>query len=349
LPPFNPAGYNLWATRAKLALEFGDLWVAVDGTLSKEDPSYTRKNTAAKYHLSRSLQEKFSLVDAQESAAGMWAHLKSIYGASTVGSKMRLQQLWDERRMEEDDVAEDFLRDLERLRNAYNASVEPSERISDDRQIYKLLCSLPASWESFRVAMSHRESLTLTSCQASFLEDARVRGTRHKAERAMAALQLNSGRPRKPPASGPPAGGGHKQDGGEAANIKMRTKCGRCGRKGHWKADCDAYWLALSSKRSNPVPPPATRGPVSKLANEAYNSDEEVVFLAFEDTDGDDSCDDFSVDPVALKAREQLTPEISSWNVDSGASSAMTEDLRCISHPRKLRIPLRIGPLPFRD
>ena len=243
LPAFSPDAFASWQSKAALTLEYlGLLDVVVEAPAVANAQSYMKKNARAKYLLMQALGDDWSEVDDKAHAYEMWKHLSDVYSITTIGGQLRLKSLWDNRLFSGSEPAQDFIRDLEKLRKDFNATVAKDsgvDKISDAAQLYKLLHSLPPDWDSFRMNMTlrPRDSLTYRDCKASFLEEAATRAQTALNERAMQALfrqQTQRGRVRnkEAPRRGDAAGKQQLMD-----EKKKTTACHRCGKVGHWKGD----------------------------------------------------------------------------------------------------------------
>jgi hypothetical protein len=200
-----------------------------------------KKNNKAKFLLMQSLDEYYSEVDDKKHACEIWSYLVDVYAISTIGGRLRLRSLWDQRRLQSGESPTAFINDIERLRKDYNNTVEKDsgvEKISESSQLYKLLTSLPPDWDSFRIPMTLRSSnggLTYREAKANFLEEAATREQTAASERAMQTLIRQA---QRASLNAKGARRGDSADRQQAMDEKKKTHpCHHCGKLGHWKGD----------------------------------------------------------------------------------------------------------------
>ncbi|GAA0184263.1 hypothetical protein LIER_31551 [Lithospermum erythrorhizon] len=138
-------------------------------------------------------------VSEQETAAGLWAKLESLYMTRTLTNKLLLKQRLFSLRMQEGTSLKDHLEKLNTiLLDLRNIDVY----VDDEDAVLILLVSLPASYENFKESMTNVVGLFANSNQGFV-----------KGKKKFPKKQFKRG-------------------------SKLGDVCHYCKEKGHWKTDC---------------------------------------------------------------------------------------------------------------
>ncbi|KAK9675632.1 hypothetical protein RND81_11G020200 [Saponaria officinalis] len=280
--------FSLWQIKMRALLKQQGLWA----------PLQKKKEGAAAVAVTAemvSLEEKAHLtimlcldddiiteVAEEETAAGLWAKLESLYMTKSLTNKLLLKQRLFSLRMQEGMPLRDHLDQLNTiLLDLRNIDV----KVDDEDAALILLVSLPVSYENFvQSFIVGKDTVTLEDVRSSL----HIRELRHKAAGTITYNQ----------ATGLVASGGYGQ--GNSGKKKFKNfsysgasgykgpkptdVCNYCKEKGHWKFDCP------------------------KKKNQHENSGTAVI------ADVDSEEDDYAL------ITDTTTHQIDEWILDSGAS-----------------------------
>lgn len=219
--------FSLWQIKMKSLLKQQGLWAPFI-----KNPGVDVAQLAAmeeKAHATIMLclaDDVITEVASEESAAGLWLKLESLYMTKSLTSKLLLKQRLFGLRMQEGTPLREHLDQLNNiLLDLRNLEV----KVEDEDAALILLVSLPLSYENFvQSFIGGRDTVTLEEVRAAL----HTRELRHKA----------SGGSSRDNGAGLIAygsnGHGRKKSNRNNRDPKLKFPCNYCKKLGHWKNEC---------------------------------------------------------------------------------------------------------------
>ena len=260
--------FSLWQIKMRALLKQQGLWSPL-----------TKKKSDSVDEESMSLEEKahstimlcladdvITEVAGEETAAGLWVKLESLYMTKSLTNKLLLKQRLFGLRMQEGTPLREHLDQLNTiLLELRNIDV----KIEDEDAALILLVSLPLSYENFvQSFIGGKDTVTLEEVRSAL----HSRELRHKAagnvtDNQAAGLVVSSGKGKL----GKKKSGNKKQF---SKGPKPDDVCNYCKEKGHWKSDCPKKKKQQEKQHAS----------ASVAEKEAKNSEEDLALIANEPT-----------------------------------------------------------------
>ena len=225
----------------------------------------------------------------EETAAGLWSKLESLYMKKSLTSRLYLKQRLYTLKMREGTPVQEHLDEFNKIvLDMKNLDI----KLDDEDQALIVLCSLPASYENFVNSMLYgRESITLEDVKAS-LNSAELRtklngNTSENKADGLFVRGRNKNRDKAP--RGKSVGRSKSRPPGDKTNVE----CYYCHKRGHYKSDC----------------------PVLKRKGKQHAQRQDVVNVASED--------ESKASDSVLTACSVVSLSDDVWILDSGASFHM--------------------------
>lgn len=261
--------FSLWQIKMRALLKQQGLWAPLmkKATASGSD-DVDMASLEEKAHSTIMLclaDDVITEVATEETAAGLWLKLESLYMTKSLTNKLLLKQRLFSLRMQEGTILREHLDQLNTiLLELRNIEV----KVEDEDAALILLVSLPSSYENFvQSFIVGRDTVSLEEVRASL----HSRELRHKAtgtitENQAAGLVVSGGK-------------GHGKSGKKKFNKNKQVSrgpkpddiCNYCKEKGHWKNEC-------------PKKKQEKQQPSAAVAEDDHNSEQDLVLTANEQT-----------------------------------------------------------------
>jgi transposase InsO family protein len=261
--------FSLWQIKMRALLKQQGLWKPLSKEVRADDAELAALEEKAHSTIMLCLADDvITEVADEETAAGLWLKLESLYMTKSLTNKLLLKQRLFGLRMQEGTPLRDHLDQLNTiLLELRNIDV----KVEDEDAALILLVSLPLSYENFvQSFIVGKDTVSLEEVRSSL----HTRELRHKATGAGTDNQ----------AAGLIASGskGHGQPGKKKfkkpgfKGPKANDVCNYCKEKGHWKNECP-------KKRKQQLEQKPGSGSAA-VAIDGTNSEEDIALVADEHT-----------------------------------------------------------------
>lgn len=289
----------VWKVQMQSFLAAKDLDSVLTGVKTEANrATFEAADRKAKSYLLMSLDNQHvKLVLSCTSAKEIWARLSDIHEQKSSANKILLQTQFFDARMNQGEKVSDYIARVEFLASQLNDLGEP---VANSTLVGKIVSGLTESYSSFMSSwLSMRpEEMTLTNLLPRLMAEESIKQKFDSAGSSAMVVQSNAAKKSK----------GRKHEKSSSKNIndlKKRTKCRKCGQKGHWKAEC---------------PQASKDGDKEDNARQKQKTSEPE-------------------DSSAIVAEVNFTEATNGWIVDSGATEHMTFDKSAFRYYKQLDNP----------
>ena len=229
--------FGLWRIKMKALLRREGTVRALDGKYPDDMTSAEIEEMDEKAHsaIQLSLDDKvLREVADEETAAGLWKKLESLYMKKSLTSRLYLKQRLYTLKMREGTPVQEHLDEFNKIvLDMKNLDI----KLEDEDQALIVLCSLPASYENFVNSMLYgRESITLEDVKASLNSaELRTKLNGNTSENKVDGLFVRGRTKSRDKASRGKSVGRSKS---KPPGDKMNVECYYCHKRGHYKSDC---------------------------------------------------------------------------------------------------------------
>ena len=305
--------YGVWKFQMSIMFRARKLMGFVDGSLPREAHDDVNE-WADKDAICQSI-----IISAVESklmrrlmmcgtAHQMWHKLSTVHEQNATENIQLLQQQFFDLKMKPSTNVVDHISAVEQLVNQLTDLGEP---VSEQAVICKVICSLPpsfkyltAAWDSVPRNQQTIEALTLRLLK----EEARNRlqdEVDGEGEKAFFSRGQSSGGSQKLVTAEE-----KKKRAAKIAELKKKTKCNSCGRKGHWEKDAECPENKKKSRQG---------AKVEKKLDTKADAKSEANAVTSNDADEDDNS--------AFMVHANDEKDKDAWYMDGGATEHMTDRL----------------------
>jgi transposase InsO family protein len=291
----------------------------VDGSLTREmsedEDEWVDKDAACQSMIVSAIDIKLMRrLMTCRSANQMWRKLITIHEQNATENLQLLQQKFYELRMQPNSDVIDHISAVEQMANQLCDLGEP---ISERAVMTKIICTLPpkfrhlsAAWDSVPPNQQTIESLTLRLLKEESLN--RMQGEmEEEGDRAFLASRgssSGSGKKNLSPEE-------KKKRAERISELKKKTRCNKCGKRGHWANECPD-----GKKESKPEK--------SERSAAAQKGDEKSEANTVSSDDHDDDSSAF----MAYVGHGSENSLEDAWYLDGGATDHMTDKLEWFSN-----------------
>ncbi|KAI3414477.1 uncharacterized protein J3R85_016223 [Psidium guajava] len=229
--------FGLWRIKMKNLLRREGTVRALDGKYLDDMTSAKIEEMDEKAHsaIQLSLNDKvLREVADEETAAGLWSKLESLYMKKSLTSRLYLKQRLYTLKMREGTPVQEHLDEFNKIvLDMKNLDI----KLDDEDQALIVLCSLPASYENFVNSMLYgRESITLEDVKASLNStELRTKLNGNTSENKADGLFV---RGRNKNRDKTPRGKSVSRSKSRSPGDKTNVECYYCHKRGHYKSDC---------------------------------------------------------------------------------------------------------------
>ena len=227
---FAGTNFHTWKFKMQMVLEERDLWEVVSGevkfehcTTTLDQATFNRKSRKALAIICLAMEDsQLPLVRSAKNAHDAWSRLEGHYEKKSLANKLFLRRRFFTTMMGEDDDVLEHINKLKTLAEQLDTVGAP---VSEDDLVITLLASLSESYPFLIMALESRsDSLTWELVTSRLLYEYLKRkeqgggfdGAAHsQAQAFMSRDNKRNGRP-----------------------VKKTRACHKCGKQGHWIAEC---------------------------------------------------------------------------------------------------------------
>ena len=227
---FSGTNFHTWKFKMQMVLEERDLWDVVSGevklehcTSNLDQATFKRKSRKALAIICLAMEDsQLPLVRSAKDAHDAWSRLEGHYEKKSLANKLFLRRRFFTTMMGEGDDVLEHINRLKTLAEQLDAVGAP---VSEDDLVITLLASLSESYQFLITALESRaDSLTWELVTSRLLhEDMKrkeqgggIEGSAHS--QAQAFMSRDNKRKARP--------------------VKKTGACHKCGKQGHWIAEC---------------------------------------------------------------------------------------------------------------
>lgn len=303
---FNGIDFPVWSLQMQSFLAAKDLDAVLTAVKTETNKAvFEAIDKKAKSYLLMSLDNQHvKLVLSCSTAKEIWDRLSAIHKQKSSTSKIVLQTQFFDARMNQGEKVAEYISRIEYLASQLK---DAGEEVKDSTLVGKIVSGLPETYSSFMSSWMGMDAanMTLNNLLPRLMAEEAIKQKFDGAGSSAMAAQSNA--TKKGKNSKQPNRSSSKQNINE---LKKRTKCRKCGQKGHWKAECPQ--VSKDGEKQDD-----TRKQKQKTADSEESS--------------------------AVVAEANFTDATDGWIIDSGATEHMTfeksafESYKQLDSPRVIR------------
>jgi hypothetical protein len=245
----NSDNWHSWKFKMQMVLEEKDLWELVDGTqmqpesegdldsLSRDKlveyqqqlQSWEKKDRKARATIILGVEDsQLGHVKGAETAEDAWKKLCGVYENRGLANRLFLRRKFFTATWEH---GESMLQMVNRIKDMAEQLAAIGAPVSEEDTVMTILSALPETYSTVVIALESRNmsDLTLDFVSARLVHEDLKHKDLGNVNGINSALATNSSRQQQ---------NQNNDTADRIADIKSRTKCRKCGKKGHWAKEC---------------------------------------------------------------------------------------------------------------